>query len=70
MTAREQIEMALATLWGFTSLDELGADRPRRLLDQYAHELAEHIRHHDDCPGIAEHCCMWAADLIDPEVTR
>jgi membrane-bound ClpP family serine protease len=52
------------TFWRFESEDELGGDRPRRLLDQYAHELAEKIRAHADK---REHDGEVAHGFIDHE---
>lgn len=47
MSAREQIETALMTFWGFTDPTELGADRPRHLVDEAIAEALHDPQHHN-----------------------
>lgn len=57
--------------WGSPGRDdEESRAFARRLLDAYAHELAEQIRngHPDRCPDFADGA-EWGADLIDPELS-
>jgi hypothetical protein len=63
VSARERLYSALM-VGGSHSPDR--SERASRLIDAYAHELAERIREH--CRITTGPCGCPGADLIDPEV--